>query len=356
MKNFKKLNLSSSVTAALGAAVLFGGTMPLAKILVNNTHPILLAGLFYFGSGIGLATIYLFKKRRRYDPGLLKHEWTWLFYTIFFGGILGPILLMYGLTLTTSATASLLLNFEVVLTVTIAWIIFKECTDKRIVFGMLLIMAGTLLLFWPEEQITPQGWLGPLAIAGACLCWAIDNNLTRKISGADSLFLATSKGIIAGIVNISLAYSLGEMFPPLPITITILVCGFFGYGLSLILFILALRGLGTARTGAYFSVAPFIGAGIAIIFLKEEPSAMFWLAAILMSIGVWLHLSEKHEHEHTHEILFHKHNHLEDEHHQHSHDSICNNNKTHSHSHRHDPITHTHSHYPDIHHQDKHSN
>ena len=278
-----RLNLSRYILAGIGAAVLFGGSTPFAKALVSNIHPILLAGLLYFGSGTGLFIMWLISNRGWHNPNLIKQEWLWLFSAIGFGGILGPILLMVGLTITSSATASLLLNIEAVLTAMIAWIIFKENTDKRIILGMLLIIAGGIVLSWPQKQAAQQGCLGALTIAGACLCWAIDNNLTRKISASDSLFIAGSKGLVAGIVNISLAYCLGLMIlPSWPITLSAMICGFLGYGLSLLLFILALRGLGTARTGAYFSVAPFIGAAIAIVFFNEEPSVLFWIAAFLM--------------------------------------------------------------------------
>jgi len=351
MNIIKKLNISASVMAALGAAFLFGASTPFAKVLVNNMHPVMLAGLFYLGSGIGLFLIRFIRDRGWQNPGLLPSEWPWLLYAILIGGVLGPVLMMFGLTLTSSSTASLLLNLEAVFTAFIAWIFFRENADNRIVLGMLLIITGGLLLSGQNRHITQQGLLGPLAIAGACLCWAIDNNLTRKVSGADSLFLSASKGIISAIVNIGLGYWLGFVLPAWKITITALIFGFFGYGLSLLLFILALRGLGTARTGAYFSVSPFLGAAIAVVFFREKPSSMFWIAAALMTAGVWLHITEKHEHLHTHELLYHNHGHVKDEHHQHTHDYPTDDTKAHSHPHHHEQITHIHSHYPDIHHR-----
>ena len=340
--------------AALGAAIFFGASTPLAKALMGNISPILMAGLLYFGSGVGLMLIRIIRDHGWSNPKLLKSEWRWLFSAICFGGVLGPILLMYGLTQISAANASLLLNLEAVLTSTIAWIIFKENADKRIVLGMFLIVIGGVILSWPHGQTVSTGWLGSLAIACACLCWAIDNNLTRKISAADSVFIAGSKGFIAGTVNICLAYQLGSTMPTFTIMTAVLVCGFFGYGLSLLLFVLALRGLGTSRTGAYFSVAPFIGVVIAILFFKEETSIIFWISLIFMGSGVWLHLTENHEHEHTHEPCFHEHKHIHDEHHQHSHDFIYDGIKAHSHPHEHKELTHSHHHYPDIDHMHTH--
>ena len=348
-----KFHLSTATFAALGAAILFGGSTPFAKQLVGDISPILLAGLLYFGSGIGLLLARLIKDRNWQPSGLQKNEWPWLFGAIGFGGILAPILLMVGLIHTSAATASLLLNLEAVLTASLAWIFFKESTDRRIILGMLFIVAGGIILSWPS-QLASQSWLASLAIAGACFCWAIDNNLTRKISSADSFFIAGSKGLVSGIVNICLALAIGLTFPAFSKINYALLVGFFGYGVSLVLFVLALRGLGTARTGAYFSTAPFIGAAIAIIFFQEPTSILFWVSAILMSIGVWIHLTEHHEHMHTHEPLFHSHSHVHDEHHQHNHDFDWDGKEPHTHPHHHEQLTHSHHHYPDIHHRHKH--
>lgn len=348
-----KIHFSSATLAALGAAILFGGSTPFAKQLIGDISPLMLAGFLYLGSGLGLGLARLIKDRRWNFSGLLKNEWWWLVGAIGFGGVIAPTLLMIGLVHTSAAIASLLLNLEAVLTAVLAWVFFKENTDRRIIFGMFLIVVGGVVLAWPK-QIALQNWLGTLSIVGACLCWAIDNNLTRKISSADSLFIAGSKGLIAGIVNISLALLIGLTFPVWSKISYALLVGFLGYGVSLVLFVLALRGLGTARTGAYFSTAPFIGAGIAILFFHEPTSLLFWLAAILMGIGVWIHLTENHEHMHTHEALFHSHSHVHDEHHQHTHNFPYDGKEPHTHPHQHETLTHSHAHYPDIHHRHKH--
>lgn len=231
---------------------------------------------------------------------------------------------------------------------------FNENADRRIVLGMVAIVAGGMILSWPVGDSGGGSGLGPLAVALACACWAIDNNLTRMVSASDALFIAGSKGLIAGVVNCTLALILGETFPEPAMTATIMLLGLMGYGVSLVLFVLALRGLGTARTGAYFSTAPFIGAFIALTVLGEPSSPSFWLASALMAWGVWLHLTEQHEHEHTHEPLEHTHSHRHDEHHQHDHDFAWHGLEPHTHPHSHAAVTHKHPHFPDIHHRHAH--
>jgi drug/metabolite transporter (DMT)-like permease len=349
-----KLRVISPTMAALCAAVFFGGSTPFAKQLLNQISPILLAGLLYAGSGVGIFIVRIIRDKGWSYSGLKKDEWKWLLGAIAFGGILGPILLMLGLQQTSAATTSLLLNLEAVLTAVLAWVVFKENTDFRIVFGMMVIVAGGLLLSWPQGGNTEHQVVGPLLIAGACLCWGIDNNFTRMVSTSDSLFIAGIKGLTSAIVSITMAWILGAKFPAILAIGYAMIVGFFGYGASLVLFVLALRGLGTARTGAYFSTAPFIGAAIAILIFHDQTSLFFWIAAGLMAWGVWIHLTENHSHEHTHDRLVHEHSHIHDEHHQHEHDFDWDGKEPHTHEHTHLPITHTHPHYPDIHHRHDH--
>jgi drug/metabolite transporter (DMT)-like permease len=349
-----RLSFSPAVVAAFAAALLFGASTPFAKQLLHDVSPVLLAGLLYLGSGIGLGIIRLIRDRGWQTPSLSGREWLWLLLAIGFGGVLGPLALMLGLMTTSAATASLLLNLEAVLTAVIAWVVFRENTDRRVVLGMLAIIAGAALLTWPDSsQHVGLGW-GALLIAGACLAWALDNNFTRKVSATDALFLAGMKGTVAGIVNAGIALALGATLPAASATGEAMLVGLLGYGVSLVLFVLALRGLGTARTGAYFSTAPFLGAAIAIFVFGDHASTLFWIAAILMGIGVWLHLSERHEHMHTHEVITHTHRHVHDIHHQHTHDFPWDGTEPHTHPHTHEPITHSHPHYPDIHHQHRH--
>ena len=348
--------MNPSILQALLAAALFGASTPFAKLLVGEVQPVLLGGLLYLGSGGGLFAIRLIRDRGWKAAGLSGGEWPWLLGAIAFGGMLGPVALMFGLTRSSGADASLLLNLEAVLTALLAWVAFKENADRRVVLGMLAIVAGGVVLSWPTGAAPGRtDSLGALAIAGACLCWAIDNNLTRKVSASDALFIAGSKGLIAGAVNCALAFALGAAWPAGGVVVSAMAVGLLGYGISLVMFVMALRGLGTARTGAYFSTAPFIGAALAIALAGAHPSPAFAGAAALMGLGVWLHLTERHEHEHTHEPLEHTHRHVHDEHHRHDHGPDWNGTEPHVHLHRHAAITHKHPHYPDIHHRHSHS-
>ncbi|MEP6607715.1 MAG: DMT family transporter [Burkholderiaceae bacterium] len=346
----------SPVIAALAAAVLFGASTPFAKQLIGDVSPILLAGLLYLGSGIGLSLVRLFlpknEKQLTMTP-IAVADWPWLAGAIIFGGVLGPALLMFGLTRTSAATASLLLNLEAVLTAALAWIAFKEHAHARTVLGMLLIVAGGVVLSWPQTSMA-SGWIGSMMIAAACVCWAIDNNLTRKISAGDALFIAAAKGLVAGVVNIGLASIYGTLLPAWPLIIAAMFLGWLGYGISLALFVLALRGLGTARTGAYFSTAPYVGALLAIAVFGEPADRVLVISGALMAAGVWLHLTEHHLHGHTHESIAHDHSHSHDDHHQHAHDFTWDGSEPHSHPHRHQPLTHSHAHFPDIHHRHRH--
>lgn len=347
-----------SAVPALAAALLFGASTPLAKLLVGSMPPLLLAGLLYLGSGLGLGVLLVIRASRRIEQAgeesmrIPRREWPWLAGAILFGGVLGPALLMAGLVRTSGAAASLLLNLEGVLTAVLAWVVFKENADRRIVLGMISIVGGGVLLAWQPGGATFSA--GAVLIAGACACWSIDNNLTRKVSTNDAMLVACWKGAIAGLCNTFLALTAGAGFPAWPQVAMSLLVGFLGYGVSLTLFVVALRTLGTARTGAYFSVAPLFGVLLSLTIWPEMPGPLFWGAAALMALGVWLHVRERHEHEHTHEALEHTHRHRHDQHHQHTHDFAWNGDEPHAHPHRHEVLTHKHPHYPDIHHRHRH--
>ncbi len=268
------------------------------------------------------------------------------------GGIVGPVLLMIGLTGMPASGASLLLNAEGAFTALLAWFVFKENFDRRIALGMMAIVAGAVVLSWPGEARITGLW-SSLAVLGACFAWGVDNNLTRKISLADATWIAAVKGLVSGTVNLILALYLGASMPTLPNLAGALIVGLLAYGVSLVLFVVGLRHLGTARTGAYFSVAPFFGALVAV--LMGDPVTVQLLAAgALMALGAWLHLSERHEHEHTHEDIVHEHEHVHDEHHQHNHNVPIAPGTKHRHLHRHGALTHTHPHFPDTHHRHSH--
>lgn len=350
--------LHPGIAAALGAALLFGTSTPLAKLLVGSMSAFMLAGLLYLGSGITLFGWFLTRRlgastEIMREAPLTRADVPWLVGATATGGVIGPVLLLLGLANLPAAGASLLLNLEAVFTALLAWFVFRENVDRRVALGMFFIVAGGVLLSWRAESAFSWS-AAALLIAGACLAWAIDNNLTRKISAGDPVLIAGVKGLIAGLTNTAIALIAGGTIPTMPLLAGAGVVGALGYGLSLVLFVLALRHLGAARTGAYFSTAPFIGAALAIALFTEPLAWSFWPAAALMALGVWLHLTERHEHMHEHARQMHSHSHTHDLHHQHAHAFLWDGQEPHTHAHTHVPLVHSHPHYPDIHHQHRH--
>ena len=310
------------VQAAIAAAVLFGAGTPLAKLLLGSVSPWMLAGLLYLGSGVGLTTYRLVRRSARVR--LARENLAPLVGAIASGGVVGPVLLMFGLVGMPASGASLLLNAEAVFTVLIAWFVFRENFDRRIALGMLAIFAGAVVLSW-QGSAKFSDVLPSLAVVGACLAWGLDNNLTRRVAHLDASWLAATKGLVAGPVNLLIAFALGATLPPFFQIGASMAVGFFAYGVSLVLFIVALRYLGTARAGAYFSIAPFFGAIIALT-LGDPITWPLIIGGVLMAIGVLLHLFERHEHEHTHSLpdgttLTHTHAHYPDLEHRHTHGS-----------------------------------
>lgn len=347
--------LPVGVGFAIGSALLFGLSTPGAKLLLGETPPLLLAGLIYAGSGLGLSVVRLLSPVSAREAPIARTDVPWLAGALLSGGILGPVLLMWGLRATPASAASLLLNLEGVFTALLAWFVFHENFDRRIAMGFALIMAGGLALSWESGSGgRPALPLGSLAIAAACFCWAVDNNLTQKVSGADPLHLAAIKGGIAGCVNLALASWIGAPWPSAAVVAGAVSVGFLGYGLSLVFFIQALRHLGTARTGAYFSLAPFFGAAASLVVLRESIGPGLVAAGVLMALGAWLHLTERHDHEHHHDAVEHSHRHVHDQHHQHAHGPDAPPHEPHTHRHVHEPTTHRHPHYPDLHHRHRH--
>jgi drug/metabolite transporter (DMT)-like permease len=350
------VKIDRGVWAALGAAVLFGLSTPLAKILLADISPMMLAGLLYTGSGLGLALLLGIRALGRGGMGPIVvprgFALVWLFAAVFLGGALGPFLLMSGLSKMDSASASMTLNLEGVFTALLAWFVFKENFDRRILLGMALIIAGGILLS-SSVGVRAGGFAGPALIVGACVAWAIDNNLTRKISINDAMLVACTKGLVAGPITVAIAVYWGSPTVGALDSFKAGLLGFAGYGLSLTLFVVALRRLGTARTGAYFSLAPFVGAALAVA-LGAPLTVSLLAAGVLMGLGIWLHLTEKHVHTHSHVLMQHEHSHAHDEHHQHAHGSEWQGEQPHTHFHVHEPLDHTHEHFPDVHHRHKH--
>jgi drug/metabolite transporter (DMT)-like permease len=344
------------ILLAFASAALFGLSTPAGKVLLESVHPAVLAGLFYCGAGLGVAVLRRIRMRstsKVAEVALGRRDLPWLAGAIICGGVAGPLLLMVGLVQTPAATASLLLTFESAATAFLAWLIFRENYGLRLSLGMACLVAGAGILAWTGTPSLSAA-VGPLAILGACIAWALDNNLTRRVSLADPLQIVEIKGLIAGPVNLVLGLWAGGGIPSLSASLAAASVGFIGYGLSLVLFVLALRDLGTARTSAYFATAPFIGALGAVVALGEPVTLQLAAAGILTGIGVWLHLTERHQHRHVHEAMEHAHPHVHDAHHRHAHEPSDPPGEPHTHTHRHQPLAHSHPHTPDMHHGHRH--
>jgi len=347
---------ASAISLALVSAALFGASTPAAKLLLGAVDPVVLAGLLYLGSGLGLGAALVVRRLSgapRTQAPIRAGDLPWLAGAVLFGGVAGPLLLMAGLAQTPASTAALLLNLESLATMGLAWVVFRENVDRRLLLGALAILSGAVLLSWGGGSVAGLQ-PGALLVAGACLAWGIDNNLTRRISGADPLQIAAVKGLVAGATTLAIGLGRGAAPPAPGILALTAVVGLLGYGVSLICFIMALRHLGTARTGAYYSTAPFVGAALGVALLGDPVTPWMALAAALMAAGVWLHLSEEHGHPHVHEPLEHEHAHAHDAHHRHGHAPGDPPGEPHTHKHRHEPLAHSHAHYPDLHHRHGH--
>lgn len=349
------------IMQALMAAVLFGASTPFSKLLLDKIQPVTLAGLLYLGSGLGslfLRVIRSFGPSSSHEAGLNRAALPWLGGAILAGGILGPILLLKGLAQTPAATAALLLNFESVATALIAALVFKEAIGRRVWWAMALITTASVILSW--EANGQWGFsFGAIIVLGACLMWGIDNNLTCNISAKDPLEIVLVKGLAAGAFSLGLSFLLGYSLPALGMVLRALLLGCLSYGVSIGLFVLALRNLGAARTGALFATAPFVGSILAFLILHESLKAQFLFSIPLMILGASLLFFETHSHEHVHLGLAHEHSHRHDEpHHAHGHPFMQFTPvlmDEHSHWHQHDKLRHDHPHTPDIHHRHDHA-
>ncbi|MBC7690252.1 MAG: EamA family transporter [Methylotenera sp.] len=339
---------------SLFSAALFGVSPALAKLVIGDMSPVLLAGLLYLGSGLGLQLLLFWQRQKTWSAlrGLALHQKLKLAGAVVCGGILAPLCLTFGIQTGTAFEVSLLLNLETVATTLIAWLIFHEYIGPRVWTGKVLLLVGAGI-------ITLQPHLGfvfsrsALLILGACLFWGIDNNLTRDVEDLPPTVLASIKGWGAGTFNTALAFALGsKLVSPAQVAGSLSI-GALSYGVSLVLFVKALREIGSARASTYFAAGPFFGMVAALFFLGEHPSSFQWLSAVFMAAGLWALYGERHSHVHQHEPLRHSHAHTHDEHHQHTHDG-SEGPEPHTHEHHHDPLTHAHAHSPDIHHRHGH--
>lgn len=345
---------AGGIAMALASAALFGLTPVLAKPLLPGMNLFLASGLMYAGAG-ALMALYSVQARlsgRSREKPLRGKDLPWLTLAVFCGGIAGPVLLMFGLARVGAAETALLLNLAGLATMLIAWLAFRENVDARLFLGAMAILGGAVVPSWTDGFAFQPG---VLFIAAACLMWGVDNNVTRKIADADPVQITMIKGLVAGGVNSGIGLALSGTAPEWTAVLSIAAIGATGVGVSLVLFIHALRHLGTARTGAYFSTAPFIGAVAAVLFTSEPLTAALAIAATLMLAGLWLHLTENHDHAHSHEAMEHEHLHTHDAHHRHTHeDGDPVGEGPHSHFHVHAAMRHKHPHFPDTHHRHAH--
>ncbi len=356
MKGPHSRDAAGGTVDGLLAALLFGLSAPLSKLLLADVDPVVLAGLLYGGAGLclaALAGILTVLGRRRTEARLERRDLPWLGAAVVVGGIAAPLLLLFGLGTTPAATASLLLTLEAAATAAIAALVFREAIGRTAWLAIGLVTAGGLLL-----ALDLQGaWglsAGALLIVGACTLWGLDNNLTRHVSLRDPKTIVVLKGLGAGSFSLALAAVLGRPFPPLEHAGWALALGAVSYGASIALFVRSLRKLGAARTGALFGMAPFLAAALSLAIFREPPPVTMYAALPLMLVAAWLLARERHEHGHSHESIVHTHRHPHDEHHVHAHVGGEMVTGTHVHEHRHEAIAHAHAHRPDAHHRHSH--
>jgi drug/metabolite transporter (DMT)-like permease len=343
---------------ALAAAFLFGASAPLSKLLLHDVEPAVMAGLLYLGSGAGLL---LFTGIRRSVTGsggaearLAHSDIKWLAAAILTGGVAAPITLLFSLRETSAATASLLLNFECAATTLIAALLFRESISRRAWVAIFCITTAGMLL--SVDLSARWGWsMGALGVLGACILWGMDNNFTRNISAKDPLMIVTAKGLGAGSVSLGLGALLGNPLPGFGAIIGAMLLGCMSYGLSIVLFIYAMRGLGAGRTSALFGTAPVAGIILSVILFHETPDWLFMVALPIMLIGAISLATEEHHHEHRHQEIVHEHRHSHDDGHHDGHLEENHPGTAHSHRHVHSGLQHTHHHLPDIHHRHGHA-
>jgi len=337
----------------LAAAALFGLSAPLAKLLLPQVGVLLLAGLLYLGAALGTALYGLVSGRARGEAALRAADLPTLLGVMALGGVAGPVLMLFGLSHLSAVAGALLLNLEAPFTILCAVALFGEHLERRAGAGALAIVAGALALALGPGDWRAD-WLGVAAIAGACACWALDNNLTQRLSLRDPVAIARWKALGAGSFTAALALATGSRWPGPGALAAALAVGAVCYGLSVVLAVRSLRLLGAAREAAFFATAPFLGALAALPLLRDPLRPAHALAALLMASGVAALLRERHSHLHAHQPLEHDHVHVHDEHHRHAHAPGQSTAEPHAHPHRHEPLVHEHPHVSDLHHRHSH--
>lgn len=342
---------------AIIAAALFGASAPFSKLLLGDIPPLQLAGLLYLGSGIFLLLLKFLQItlfRNKVEAGLQRADMPWLLGAVVSGGFLAPVALMYGLSTTSAATASMLLSFESAATTFLAALFFREHIGRRVVVALSLLTLACLVLAF--DATGKFGFsFGALIVLLACVLWGADNNFTRNISSKDPMMIVIVKGIGAGSFSLVLSLLTGSHLSSLSYAALALAVGGLCYGVSLLLFIFALRDLGSSRASALIASAPFMGAAVSFLIYQQMPTVQFWISVPFMLAGILLLFSESHVHTHGHEATVHDHMHTHsDAHHQHGHAQNDAGAETHRHEHRHDAIVHIHKHVPDIYHRHVH--
>ena len=338
---------------ALVSAILFGVSTPLSKLLLDQMPPFLLASLFYLGTAAVLLPASVSLQIKSPVRHLSGSDQLNLWGSLFFGGMVGPVLLLYGLRLASATDTAILLNLETPATAALAFLFFKEhISPKALIANLGILLAGIVLTF----QGAPEFGIGALLIAGACLAWGLDNNHTASIHSVDAIRCTFLKGAVFGTVNLGIAFWLVASFPPWQLVLTALLVGAFSYGVSIVLYISAARQLGAARSQMVFASAPFFGVAVAQILLGERMGAFQIFSAVIMIAMLILLYLERHDHLHRHSPMRHDHPHTHDDgHHQHHHaGKMASQNGVHSHEHTHPYLRHRHMHLPDVHHRHDH--
>ena len=335
---------------ALLAAALFGLSTPFVQSWGQGVGPFTTAALLYSGAALVAACM---RKPKESEAQLQRSDAKRLLAMAFFGAVIGPVALAWGLQHTSGVSASLMLTLEAVFTALLAWRLYGETVDKRVVLAMGTLLAGGVVLALDQRVQGGSQLMGLLAVMTATVAWGIDNTLSRGVADRDPGQVVLVKAVLGLMATASVAWLNSEPRPAWVPCAVLLAIGASGYGLSLRFYLLAQRTFGAARTGSVFAFAPFIGALAAFALGERAVSPYLALGGLLMLLGVVLHLAESHGHEHTHEMMQHEHAHSHnDGHHDHSHERMPAGE--HSHMHRHTPVTHGHAHVPDIHHSHRH--
>ena len=336
------------IAFAILAAMCYGVSAPFSKILLDEIPPTQLAALLYLGAGLGMVLVNLFQRGEQKEARVTREDLPYTIGMIVLD-IAAPILLMFGLTMTTSANAALLNNFEIVATSLIALFIFKEAIGKRMWIAIACITLASMILSF-EDIGSFSFSFGSLLVLAACLCWGLENNCTRMLSLKNPIQIVILKGLGAGGGALLIVLATTGFVNHALYNVYALLLGFFAFGLSIFFYIKAQRDLGAARTSAYYAIAPFVGAALSFLIFRDSITILFAIALLIMIVGAYLAAFEKHTHFHIHDMVEHDHRHSHESlHHNHQHEEEIE-GEEHNHLHVHTPTTHEHEHTPDTHH------